>query len=128
MVFVDPLINCITAEDIKTNSIYSDDLSKKVRILIFALMETNFDLNNIPDKATGNKLDITLGKGNNRQTFYLAKNNADQWYFTEKNFTNKQSLEKYNDFTKKNQSFVNDEKLKNLSIPLLVYMNFILGF
>ncbi|MEY8702428.1 mechanosensitive ion channel family protein, partial [Francisella philomiragia] len=78
------VISCISPQNVKVNDSTISEQDINVDKMLVALLKTNFKINEIPNKVVGDKLDITLGTGPERQTFYLAKKKNGDWYFTQK--------------------------------------------
>lgn len=119
------VINTITPEPVKINDYTSSEKDIDIDTMLVAILKTDFRISNIPNDTTADKLDLTLGKGSNKQTFYLAKNNDGSWYFTKENFTNTSTLQKFADY--KNEKNLEEDNIRNISMPVLSYMQFIFG-
>ncbi|GMN90010.1 hypothetical protein fsci_14970 [Francisella sciaenopsi] len=119
------VINCISPKNIKVNDHTISEQDINVNKMLVALLKTNFKLQDVPNKATGNKLDITLGTGAEKQTFYLAKKENGDWYFTQENFDNSKTTEKFIEY-RQEKNFTIDN-IKDVSMPILSYMRFIFG-
>ncbi|WP_407877742.1 mechanosensitive ion channel family protein [Francisella sciaenopsi] len=119
------MINCISPKNIKVNDHTISEQDINVNKMLVALLKTNFKLQDVPNKATGNKLDITLGTGAEKQTFYLAKKENGDWYFTQENFDNSKTTEKFIEY-RQEKNFTIDN-IKDVSMPILSYMRFIFG-
>ncbi|WP_261986332.1 mechanosensitive ion channel family protein [Francisella philomiragia] len=119
------VINCISPQNIKVNDHTISEQDINVNKMLVALLKTNFKLQDVPNKATGNKLDITLGTGAEKQTFYLAKKENSDWYFTQENFDNSKTTEKFIEY-RQEKNFTIDN-IKDVSMPILSYMRFIFG-
>ena len=67
------VINTISSEPIKVNDYTSSEKDIDIDTMLVAILKTDFRISDIPNDTTGDRLDLTLGKGNDKQTFYLAK-------------------------------------------------------
>ncbi|WP_395167475.1 mechanosensitive ion channel family protein [Francisella salimarina] len=119
------VINTISPEPVKVNDYTSSEKDIDIDTMLVAILKTDFKISDVPINTTGNKLDLTLGKGNNKQTFYLAKNSHGNWYFTKENFTDTNTLKKFADFKK--EKSLGEDNIRNISMPVLSYMQFIFG-
>ncbi|MBK2267850.1 mechanosensitive ion channel family protein [Francisella philomiragia] len=119
------VINTISSEPIKVNDYTSSEKDIDIDTMLVAILKTDFRISDIPNDTTGDRLDLTLGKGNDKQTFYLAKNSDGNWYFTKENFTDANTLKKFADFKK--EKSLGEDNIRNISMPVLSYMQFIFG-
>ncbi|API87335.1 mechanosensitive ion channel family protein [Francisella uliginis] len=119
------VINCISPQTVKINDYTISEQDINIDKMLVALLKTDFRLKDIPNNTSTNKLNLTLGKGSNKQTFYLAKKNDGDWYFTQKNFTNPETHKKFNIY--KNEKNSTEDNIRNISMPILSYMRFVFG-
>lgn len=118
-------LNCITPKIIKQNEYIDDEQNINADKLLVTMLETSFRFDEVPTTTTSNKLDITLGKGWNKQTFYIKKKKNGDWYFTKENFENPKTIEKFKRYKKDWKA--SEDDIRNLSMPILAYMNFSFG-
>lgn len=88
------------------------------------MIQTDFTWDDLPTNIDSDKISIILGK-DNKQTFYLAKKSNGDWYFTEQNFQNPETHKKFEQFMQEKKLSIDD--IHSTSMPILSYMNFILG-
>ncbi|WP_395166610.1 mechanosensitive ion channel family protein [Francisella salimarina] len=119
------VLNCVSPDDIKLNSHISNKQAIDAEKLIVLLLKTTFKISEVPNESTNNNLEIFLGTGSEKQTFYLAKKENGDWYFTQQNFDNPETTQKFLEFRKEKKSSIDD--ITNISMPILSYMRFIFG-
>lgn len=88
------VINCISPKIINTNDYIISEQNINIDKILVAILKTNFKLKDIPDTSSSDQLNLTLGHGSNRQTFYIAKKSNGDWYFTSKNFSENKTIDK----------------------------------
>ncbi|KFJ43639.1 mechanosensitive ion channel family protein [Francisella philomiragia] len=118
------LLNSISPEIINNNDYYENTRNIKIDEMLVALIQTDFTWGDLPTNIDSDDISITLGK-DNKQTFYLAKKSNGNWYFTEQNFQNSETHEKFEQFMKEKK--ISIDNIHSTSIPVLSYLNFILG-
>ena len=119
-------VECIVNE--KPNINDHNELEKyldKCQMLSLSLLSIDFKYSLIPLSAPGNTLQLTLGTGNEKITYYLAKQNDGNWFFSEKNFENPRIIKLYKNYLVKTENPEYDS-LKSPT-PLIAYVNFMLG-
>ncbi|QIW10709.1 mechanosensitive ion channel family protein [Francisella sp. LA112445] len=119
------VINCISPQTVKINDYTISEQDINIDKMLVALLKTDFRLKDVPNNTNANKLSLTLGKGSDKQTFYLAKKVNGDWYFTQENFTNPETLKKFVVYKKEKNS--TEDNIRNISMPILSYMRFVFG-
>jgi MscS family membrane protein len=119
-------IDCIAHEKFDLQNSY--ELEKhldKCEMLFISLLSISFKYDQIPLTTQENALELALGTGKNRITYYLEKRNNGDWFFTEKNFTNPKIIKTYKNYLKR----VEDSKYDSLESPTpgRAYINFMFG-
>jgi MscS family membrane protein len=119
-------ISCIAHD--RFNTVDENDLKNgidKCIMLLCSISSISFQYSQIPLSVPGNTLELVLGDGGEKITYYLEKEKNGNWIFSEKNFKNPKILNIYSNYIKKTK---NPEFLPLRSMtPIRAYLNFIFG-